>query len=606
MESPASRVSAAAVSTFDRYSKAHTRMTTAPASHNVLRIDNLALHFISQGDVVEALKGISLDISAGEVVGVVGESGSGKSVTALNILRLLPRSKIKIPHGTVSVLDRDVLTMNENELRKIRGGEVSMIFQEPMTALNPVLRVREQMFDVIMRHQKITPDEAAKLSLQLLSDMKIQDPERVFMAYPHELSGGMRQRVMIAMAFSCQPKLILADEPTTALDVTVQAQILNLLKERATATRTAVMLITHDLAVVAQLCNRVYVMYKGKIVEHGKTRDVIGKPQHAYTKALLNALPEGKQPKSRLETVAAVMIESATGEKPAGVKTLTPLKDSGRSAPQAKFVRFGRGQPIFEAVNATVRYPKKYDFFGRPVSYQTAVDHVNLSLFEGETLSIVGESGCGKTSFANTVVGLASLAEGQLKYKGKDLKDHDEITRREIQIVFQDPQSSLDPRWPIWRIMTEPLTVGKKPSKKQLRDTAEELCEMVGLDPHAIDRLPHEFSGGQRQRIAIGRALSVHPRLLLLDEPTSALDVSVQAQILNLLLDLQDKFDLSYLFISHNVAVVRHISDRVAVMHMGKIVESGAADQVLSRPAHAYTRTLMDAVPTLERAFAAA
>jgi peptide/nickel transport system ATP-binding protein len=571
-------------------------MTAATGNQAVVRIDNLALHFVGGDSVVEALKGISMEIAAGEIVGVVGESGSGKSVTALNILRLLPRSKTKFPHGGVNVLGRDMMALGESDLQEVRGGLVSMIFQEPMTALNPVLRVREQMFDVILRHQDIDEAKAEKLSLDLLAEMKIQDTERVFNAYPHELSGGMRQRVMIAMAFSCQPKLIVADEPTTALDVTVQAQILNLLRERARATQTAVMLITHDLAVVAQLCDRVYVMYKGKIVEQGTTRDVIGKPQHAYTRALLNALPEGKAPKSRLETVAAAMIEGQAAEKvPASVRVPDLLPGE----------LFGTATPLFEAVNATVKYPKKYNFFGRPISYQTAVDKVSVSLHEGETLSIVGESGCGKTSFANTIVGLVPLAEGELRYKGKNLRDHDEATRRQIQIVFQDPQSSLDPRWPIWRIMTEPVTVGKDKSRKELRETASELCAMVGLDPMAIDRLPHEFSGGQRQRIAIGRALSVHPRLLLLDEPTSALDVSVQAQILNLLLDLQEKYKLSYLFISHNVAVVRHISDRVAVMYMGKVVESGKAEQVLTKPTHEYTRTLMDAVPTLERAFAA-
>ncbi len=571
-------------------------MTPASNTDAVLKIDNLALHFLGQDSIVEALKGITMEIAAGEVVGVVGESGSGKSVTALNTLRLLPRTKTRIPHGTVSVLGRDVMTLNEAELQKVRGGDVSMIFQEPMTALNPVLRVREQMFDVILRHQTISPADAEKLSLKLLSDMKIQDAERVFNAYPHELSGGMRQRVMIAMAFSCQPKLIVADEPTTALDVTVQAQILNLLRERARATKTAVMLITHDLAVVAQLCDRVYVMYKGKIVEQGLTRDVIGKPQHAYTRALLNALPEGKKPKSRLETVAASMIEGQAA-------VAAPVAQ--RTTVQAGFKLYGRATPLFEAVGATVRYPKKHNLLGRAISYQTAVNQVNLSLYEGQTLAIVGESGCGKTSFANSIVGLVPLASGELRYKGKNLRDHDELTRREVQIVFQDPQSSLDPRWPIWRIMTEPLTVGKRPSRNELRETAAGLCEMVGLDPNAIDRLPHEFSGGQRQRIAIGRALSVHPRLLLLDEPTSALDVSVQAQILNLLLDLQEKYQLSYLFISHNVAVVRHIADHVAVMYMGQVVESGESEQVLTRPTHEYTRTLMDAVPTLERAFAA-
>ena len=564
-----------------------------PAAAPVVTVDNLALSFVSQEQTVDALRGISMKIDAGEIVGLVGESGSGKSVTAMNLLRLLPRTKTMIRHGAVGVLGRDVLNMTERELQDIRGGLVSMIFQEPMTALNPVLRVSEQMFDVILRHQKISEAEAKTLSINLLNDMKIQDPERVFSAYPHELSGGMRQRVMIAMAFSCHPQLIIADEPTTALDVTVQAQILNLLKERARATNTAVLLITHDLAVVAQLCDRVYVMYKGKIVEDGPTRAVIRQPQHAYTRALLNSLPEGKPPKSRLETVAAAMIEGGD----AG-----PAKIVAPARAQAAFKRYGASGPIFEAVDATVRYPRKFNFIGRPTSFQTAVDHVNVSINEGETLAIVGESGCGKTSFANTIVGLAPLAAGQIRYKGKNLVEHDPLTRREIQIVFQDPQSSLDPRWPIWRIMTEPLTVGSGKPKSELREIAAEICDMVGLDGRRIDALPHEFSGGQRQRIAIGRALSVHPRLLILDEPTSALDVSVQAQILNLLLDLQDQFHLTYLFISHNVAVVQHISDRVAVMYMGKVVETGPAQDVLRTPTHAYTKTLMDAVPTIEGA----
>jgi peptide/nickel transport system ATP-binding protein len=453
------------------------------------------------------------------------------------------------------------------------------------------------MFDVILRHQQITEAEAKTLSLKLLEDMKILDTERVFNAYPHELSGGMRQRVMIAMAFSCHPQLIVADEPTTALDVTVQAQILNLLKERALATHTAVLLITHDLAVVGQLCDRVYVMYKGKIVEDGPTRAVIRNPRHAYTRALLNSLPEGKPPKARLETVAASMIEGGDDRPQAAAAPVA------RAAPKTAVVTFGADRPIFEAVEATVRYPRKFNLIGRPIAYQTAVDNVSLSVKEGETLSLVGESGCGKTSFANTIVGLVPLASGELFYKGKKLFEHDPVTRREIQIVFQDPQSSLDPRWPIWRIMTEPLTVGGNPSKAELRETAAGLCALVGLDPRSIDRLPHEFSGGQRQRIAIGRALSVQPRLLLLDEPTSALDVSVQAQILNLLLDLQDQYRLTYIFISHNVAVVKHISDQVAVMYMGQVVESSPARDVLTRPTHTYTKTLMDAVPTLESVF---
>ena len=568
-------------------------MNTA-SDRPVVRIENLSLAFLGQDTVVEALRGISLNIAAGEIVGLVGESGSGKSVTAMSLLRLLPRGKTRIPAtSSVNVLDRDVLKMSDVDLQRVRGGEVSMIFQEPMTALNPVLRVREQLFDVILRHQKITEEEARKLCIDLLRDMKISDPERTFNAYPHELSGGMRQRVMIAMAFSCRPKLIVADEPTTALDVTVQAQILSLLKERATATNTAVLLITHDLAVVAQLCDRVYVMYKGKIVEEGPTKTVIGNPQHIYTRALLNALPEGKAPKSRLETVAAAMIEGEAAVSPVPVAPIQP-------------VQVASGKPLLEIHGASVRYPSRFDFLGRTIAYNTAVDGVSLTINEGETVSIVGESGCGKTSLANSLVGLVPLSGGRITYRGQDLAKLDPATRREIQIVFQDPQSSLDPRWPVWRIITEPLTVAGHKSRADLRAAAGELCTLVGLDPKMIDRLPHEFSGGQRQRIAVARALSVRPRLLLLDEPTSALDVSVQAQILNLLLDLQATYGLTYLFISHNVSVVRHISDRVAVMYQGQIVETGPADQVLSHPTHAYTRTLMDAVPSLEKVFSAA
>lgn len=558
----------------------------------VVQIEDLRLEFLGQTGSFEALKGISLQIGKGEIVGVVGESGSGKSVTAMNILQLLPRTKIRVPQGVVSVLDHDVRAMTEKELQYLRGGEVSMIFQEPMTALNPVLRVSDQINDVILRHRDVSAADAEKISLSLLEDMHITDPRRVYESFPHELSGGMRQRVMIAMAFSCSPKLIIADEPTTALDVTVQAQILALLKERAEKTKTSVLLITHDLAVVAQLCNRVYVMYKGEFVEQGTTEQVIGKPQHVYTKALLNSLPEGKPPKSRLATVAAAMLEGGTTDVDV--------------APVRKVERIARtGETVLEIKDGTVRYPKEFNFFGRPVKFHTAVDHVNVSIKEGETLALVGESGCGKTSLANAVVGLNKLADGAIIYRGKNIIDHAEATRREIQIVFQDPQSSLDPRWPVWKIMTEPLTVGRSPGRQALRKRAVELCEMVGLESSQIDRLPHEFSGGQRQRIAIGRALSVRPKLLVLDEPTSALDVSVQAQILNLLLDLQDEFGLTYLFISHDVAVVRHISDKVAVMYQSKVVEQGDAEQVLTAPSHDYTRTLMNAVPSLEKAFAA-
>ena len=553
-------------------------------SQTVVEVDNLSLEFLSPAGNLMALKGVSLEIIKGEIVGIVGESGSGKSVTAMNLLQLLPKTKINIPSGSVSVLNKNVTEMTEEQLQVLRGAEISMIFQEPMTALNPVLKVKDQINDILFRHKKISPKEAEEISIGLLRDMKITDPFRVYESFPHELSGGMRQRVMIAMAFSCSPKLIIADEPTTALDVTVQAQILSLLKERAKKTETSVLLITHDLAVVAQLCDRVYVMYKGEFVEEGKTNQVIGSATHPYTKALLNSLPEGKTPKSRLATIEDSLTETAKESIPEN-KTISSINSH---------------EIILEIINGSIEYPKDYNIFGAPISFHKAVDQVTLSLEEGKTFSLVGESGCGKTSLANSIVGLNQLSNGEIKYKGINIKDQPPEVRREIQIVFQDPQSSLDPRWPVWKIMTEPLTAEQTPTYKELRIKASELCEMVGLEPQFIDRLPHEFSGGQRQRIAIGRALSVRPKLLVLDEPTSALDVSVQAQILNLLLDLQSEFNLSYFFISHDVAVVKHISDMVAVMYQSKVVEMGEAIEVLTSPKHEYTKNLMSSVPTLE------
>jgi ABC-type glutathione transport system ATPase component len=556
-------------------------MTATVSADPVLRIDQLSLSFVGDGGEVHALRGVSLAVGPGEIVGLVGESGSGKSVTALNILRLLPAGRTRVAaESTVAVLGRDVLAFKDADLRQLRGGEVSMIFQEPMTALNPVLTVGRQIVDVIRRHLAVSAAQARAQSLGLLRDMKIDDPERVFGAYPHELSGGMRQRVLIAMAFSCRPKLILADEPTTALDVTVQAQILALLKERARETGTAVLLISHDLAVVAELCDRVYVMRGGEIVEDGATAAVIRRPQHPYTQALLAALPEGKAPKSRLFAPQA--------------KAPSPHPSPRGGAGVIHSVR-----PLLEIEGVSARYPSDFDVLGRPRGHTVAVNNVTLALNAGETLSLVGESGSGKTSLANAIVGLAPVSAGAIRYKGQDLGTANAATRREIQMVFQDPRGSLDPRWPAWRIVTEPLTVERGHARNALREAATDLLRQVGLDTTMLDRLPHEFSGGQRQRLAIARALAVRPQLLVLDEPTSALDVSVQAQILDLLLDLQDAHGLSYLFISHNVAVVRHISDKVAVMYRAEVVESGLAHDVLSQPREAYTRALLDAVPHL-------
>ncbi len=537
-------------------------MTYEPA----LRIENLSVSFVSPDEAHTALRGISLTVGAGEIVGVAGESGSGKSVTAMSVLRLLP-AQAQLKADKFEVFGRDVLALSAPELQDLRGAHVAIVFQEPMTALNPVLRIGVQMTDVLLRHTTMTPGEAETLSLDLLRDMKIDDPARTFASYPHELSGGMRQRVMIAMAFSCRPRLIIADEPTTALDVTVQAQILSLLRARAQATGTAVLLISHDLGVIAQVCDRLYVMHRGEVVETGPARAVLRRPQHAYTRQLLAALPEGKAPRARL----------SVHEPQAAVAPRAPA---------------ATGAPLLTVAHATIRYPRTRDLLGRAKDFHTAVDDVSFTINEGETLSLVGESGCGKTSLASAIVGLTHLTSGRIETRA-------DVGRRNVQIVFQDPQGSLDPRWPAWRIITEPLTIAGRPTREDLRAQAAILCRRVGLDPAVMERKPHEFSGGQRQRLAIARALSVEPKLLILDEPTSALDVSIQAQILNLLLDLQDEKKLTYLFISHNVAVVRHISDRVAVMKGGRIVEEGATATVFDRPTHPYTRELLAAIPRL-------
>ncbi len=565
-----------------------------PARETVLRVSDLNLEFRTQEGTVNALKGASLTIGEGEIVGIVGESGSGKSVTAMSVLQLLPKDKARITAGEIVFLDRDILAASDRNMRELRGRDVSMIFQEPMTALNPVLNVRNQIIEVIRRHHKtLTIEQADEKALSLLADIHIPDPERIMNSYPHELSGGLRQRVLIAMAFSSNPKLIIADEPTTALDVTIQAQILNLLKEKARERNTAVAFISHDLAVVAQLCDRVYVMYQGEIVEEGKTQQVIESPQHPYTKALLNAIPEGKPHKMRLETVSVAMNETNRS------KSTAETSSNGAAEGSRKI-----GKPLLVLSKLTVQYPIKFDFMGRPTRYHTAVDAIDLEIREGETLSIVGESGSGKTTVAKAIVGLTPPTSGTITFDGRKMgRSRTLDDRRAIQMVFQDPQSSLNPRHRVWQIVTEPLSVTERLAKPVLKHRAQGLLKRVGMEPNQIDRYIHEFSGGQRQRIAIARALAIQPKLLVLDEPTSALDVSVQAQILNLLLDLQEDQDLTYLFISHDVSVVRHISDRVAVMHEGRIVEQGPAIDVLNDPREPYTKQLMESVPSLAQAF---
>ncbi len=611
-------------------------MTIAPDA--IAQVNDLCLEFPTYHGAVHALSGVSLTVRRGEIVGLVGESGSGKSVTALALLRLLPEGSVRFTGGSVALLGRDILQLSERSLEDIRGNAASMIFQEPMTALNPTIRIGRQITQVIRRHEAVSEAEALRRTEALLSEMQIPDAARVMRNYPFELSGGMRQRVLIAMAFSCNPDVLIADEPTTALDVTVQAQVLSLLRERARARGASVLFITHDLAVVGQLCDRVYVMYAGRVAEEGATGDVLSRPLHPYTRALLKSLPEFASPQSHLASIRGTV--PSLVDPPAGClfRNRCPhakeccLEQPGLLAPAggdgghraacwfldelpaeetpsdgATATAKADAGTLLSLRHVSVGFPVGSNWIGRPRATVHALSGVDLDIRKGETLGVVGESGCGKSTLAQVIMALEPPTAGAVVFEGIDLATADaetlRKTRQKFQIVFQDPQSSLDPRMAVWRLISEPLYVAGEHRKARLKERAAALAEQVGLRAEQLERYPHEFSGGQRQRIAIARALALNPELVVLDEPTSALDVSVQAQILNLLMDLQRDLGLTYLFISHNIQVVRHISHRIAVMYLGQIVELGAAGDILDRPSHPYTRTLLAAVPRLAGGF---
>jgi peptide/nickel transport system ATP-binding protein len=618
-----------------------TTLAESASAGAVIAIKDLALAFPTYRGVIPALAGVSIEVAPGEIVGLVGESGSGKSVTAMSLIRLLPEGAMRVSQGQILLLGRDVLRASEADLRDMRGRLASMIFQEPMNALNPTIRIGRQIVQVIRQHEAVSAAQAASRAEQLLTEMQVQDAPRVMRSFPFELSGGMRQRVLIAMAFACNPKLLIADEPTTALDVTVQAQVLELLRERARERGTSVLFITHDLAVVAQLCNRVYVMYAGRIVEQGATAAVLRHPLHPYTSALLRSLPEAavpKQPLAAIPGTAASPADALAGcafrprcrfayEPCTRLPPLLPGEQdptqraacwlvaetaavrAPAEAPAVEIVGTAAepaASPLLQLRGLEMRFPAEVNWLGRPEAHVHALNGVDLEIRRGETLGVVGESGCGKTTLGQAVMRLQRPTAGQVLFDGADIwaASGEALARlrRRFQVVFQDPQSSLDPRMPVAGIIAEPLAVADRLSAAERQARIVKLAEQVGLRPELLSRYPHEFSGGQRQRIAIARALALEPSLLVLDEPTSALDVSVQAQILNLLGELQRRLHLTYLFISHNVAVIRHIADRVAVMYLGQIVELGDASEVLERPAHPYTRALLAAVPKLDSA----
>lgn len=562
----------------------------------LLTIKGLSLDFIAESGRVRALEDISLSVNRNEVVALVGESGSGKSVTALSILQLLPSPPANYVSGQVLFSETgsetiDLLKIDPKEIQDIRGDKIAMIFQEPMTSLNPVLTCGDQVMEAILQHKKIPKEEAKKRTISWFERVKLPDPPSVFTRYPHQLSGGQKQRVMIAMAMCCEPSLLICDEPTTALDVTVQKTILQLIKELQQQSGMGVVFITHDLGVVAEIANRAIVMYKGKIVEQNTIKNIFGDPQHPYTKALLACRPVNHKRGERLPVVSDFLGEKSEVRSP----------ESGVGLQSVEISKQGSGI-LLSVEKLSVWFPVKRKFFGKPAAFIKAVDDVSFEVYKGETLGLVGESGCGKTTLGRTLLRLIEPTAGRILYDKTDLtaKKREELRslRKEIQIVFQDPYSSLNPRMKIGFAIAEPMKVhGILPTDKQRKDKVAELLEKVNLKTEHFNRYPHEFSGGQRQRIVIARALALNPSFIICDEAVSALDVSVQAQVLNLLNDLKKEFGFTVIFISHDLSVVRYISDRIVVMNKGRIEESGSADDIYYNPGSAYTQKLIASIP---------
>jgi peptide/nickel transport system ATP-binding protein len=608
----------------------------------LLEVEDLHVHFVTTRGVVRAVEGISYRVRPGETVALVGESGCGKSVSSLAIMRLLARPAGRIVAGRILFQGRNLLDLTEDEMREIRGRDIAMIFQEPMTSLNPVLTIGFQIMEPLLIHLDMTEAAARARAVELLKMVGIPDPERRLDQYPHQFSGGMRQRVMIAIALSCNPRLIIADEPTTALDVTIQAQILKLMKDLSRDLGIAMVIITHNLGIVARYANRVNVMYAARLAEQGSAADVFAKPLHPYTAGLLRSVPRLDKPRGlKLETIEGLppnLLDPPPGcrfaprclarqdacvaevpeivqVEPHRYSACIRAREMAQLGPAGLKLQSANPQPpVHKALDKArplmkVHELKTYFEVGAGLKLikgarleVRAVDGLSFEVFRGETVGLVGESGCGKTTVGRTLLRLEEATSGEMEFEGADvtrahgqqLKDY----RRKIQVIFQDPFSSLNPRMTIGEIIAEPMQVYKLvPDNKAARAKVAELLTQVGLFEYMAERYPHELSGGQRQRVGIARALAMQPSFIVCDEPVSALDVSIQAQIINLLEELQAKFKLTFLFIAHDLAVVRHISDRVIVMYLGKVMEIADRDTLYAEPLHPYTRALLDAVP---------
>ena len=575
----------------------------------LLEVKNLTTEFKTEEGMLKAVNDVSFTLYRGETVGIVGESGSGKSVTSLSIMRLIPNPPGQITGGQIIYHTKDgkqvdLVKLSEDDMRKFRGDEISMIFQEPMTSLNPVFTCGDQVMEAIMLHQKVTKKEAENRTLEMFVKVKLPDPQRVLDAYPHQLSGGQKQRVMIAMAMSCNPNILIADEPTTALDVTVQATILDLMNQLRHEIESSVIFITHDLGVIAEIADKVIVMYKGKIVEQGTVLEIFSDPKHPYTKSLLACRPPLDIRLKKLPTVVDFMREENGQiiELPTTVKEAVNANLISTAETDARRDRLMTGKTLLELKGVQTWFTSKRNFFGKPTDYVKAVDDISFNVQEGETLGLVGESGCGKTTLGRTILRLAPATGGEILFEGRDILKlpNNELKdlRRHMQIIFQDPYSSLNPRMTIGNAIQEPMTVhGVHENENIRKDKVLELLQKVNMKPEHYHRYPHEFSGGQRQRICIARALALNPRFIICDESVSALDVSVQAQVLNLLIQLREEFKFTYIFISHDLSVVKFMSDRMVVMNKGKIEEMGPSDEIYNNPQREYTQKLINAIP---------
>ena len=569
----------------------------------LLTVRNLKVSFSREGQWSEAVHGVDLDVFAGKTLGLVGESGSGKSVSSLAVMRLLNEKLSRIEADSIQIEGEEIKGFGESQMAEVRGKRISMIFQEPMTSLNPVYKCGFQVSEMILQHEEVSKKAAKERVISLFKQVMLPRPEAIYDSYPHELSGGQKQRVMIAMAIACNPKLLIADEPTTALDVTVQLEILKLLRKLQAETGMGMIFITHDLGVVAEIADDVAVMHNGEILERGTVQQILNHPQHPYTQGLLACRPPMDVRLKRLPIVK----EFLDGEWQGGKQQILNDLQISREERQQQHEKLYSQPPLLKVEGLKTWYPLRKGVFGHVYDHVKAVDNVTLEVYEGETLGLVGESGCGKTTLGRSILRLAEPTDGKVWFdglevtalKGQALRDF----RKQAQIVFQDPYSSLNPRLTIGEAIAEPMRVHDiEHDKSRCRTMVCDLLEQVGLKAEHYNRYPHEFSGGQRQRICIARALAVNPRLVICDESVSALDVSVQAQVLNLLNRLKAERHLTYIFISHDLSVVRFMSDRVLVMFNGQPVEMNEADQLFEHPQNAYTKKLIDALPG-KRAF---